>query len=123
MYYKKIKLLNLLKEPLKKCSCEAVTGYYRDGFCVTGSEDVGKHIICCIMTDEFLRYSLSVGNNLVTSRGEFEGLIKGNKWCLCISRWIEALKVNKAPPVILEASHYEVLNYVDIHTLKNFAYQ
>ena len=99
--------LNVLGEPLQACSFDPLTGFYRDGCCHTGPDDVGTHVVCARVTAEFLAFSQAVGNDLSTPRPEwrFAGLKPGDRWCLCVRRWKEALTAGMAPPVILEATH------------------
>src|ERR1700733_15958168 len=94
---------NVLGEPLEICSYKQMTGFYRDGCCNTGKEDVGSHTVCVIMTEEFLRFSKSRGNDLSTPMPEygFPGLQPGDRWCLCAPRWHEAFEANQAPRVVL----------------------
>ena len=101
-----------------------MTGYFRDGNCRTISEDTGTHTVCAIMTDEFLDFSLSKGNNLITPIPyyNFPGLKAGDKWCLCASRWVEAEKAGKAPLVILEATHEKTLEYTSLDVLVKHAF-
>jgi len=100
-----------------------MTGYFRDGFCRTISADSGTHTVCAVVTQEFLEYSASKGNNLITPIPyyNFPGLKPGDKWCLCISRWLEAEKVGKAPKVILEATHIKSLEYASLDLLIKYA--
>ena len=115
-----LKSKNVLLENLKLCCQDPLTGFYRDGFCNTGQSDYGTHIVCAVMTDEFLQYSFSQGNDLITplENGRFPGLKAGDKWCLCITRWMEAEQAGVAPPVILESTHAKALEYVDIELLE-----
>ena len=96
---------NVLGHPLQCCCTSPLTGFYRDGFCRTGAEDSGLHTVCAVMTYEFLQFSKSRGNDLMTARPEysFPGLKPGDRWCLCASRWAEAHKAGCAPPVVLAA--------------------
>ena len=98
---------NVLGEPPAICSFKPMTGFYRDGCCNTGREDVGSHTVCAVMTAEFLTFSKSRGNDLSTPVPEFgfPGLQPGDRWCLCAPRWQEALEANKAPRVVLRATH------------------
>tara|TARA_B100002019_G_C21229684_1_gene579390 strand:+ start:61 stop:861 length:801 start_codon:yes stop_codon:yes gene_type:complete len=96
---------NILETELEICSTNPLTGYYRDGYCRTGKEDIGTHTICAEMTKEFLEFTKSQGNDLSTARGSFPGLKPGNKWCLCENRWNQAFNEKKAPPVIKEATN------------------
>lgn len=111
---------NVLGTILKNCCLELKTGFYRDGFCNTDYNDHGKHTVCAVMTDEFLQFSKSMGNNLTKPVPEynFPGLKEGDKWCLCILRWKEAFKNNIAPKVILESCHQKCLEYVSIADLQ-----
>ena len=110
---------NVLGTELEACCFEPKTGFYRDGFCKTGTEDIGTHVVCAIMTDEFLRFSRSRGNDLINPipNYQFPGLKAGDKWCLCVSRWKEAYLEGVAPPVILEATHEKALKYVSFDML------
>ena len=110
---------NVFGEPLKPCCYEPITGYFRDGFCKTDQSDFGQHTVCAIMTDKFLDFSKKKGNDLSTPNDQyfFPGLKEGDKWCLCILRWIEALKANCAPKVELESTNEKALKYVSIHEL------
>lgn len=111
--------LNVLGRPLKDCSHDPKTGFYRDGCCNTGPEDRGLHIICVRVTDEFLTFSKARGNDLSTPRPEFRfpGLKDGDQWCLCGMRWKEALDAEVAPPVLLEATHEKMLELVTMEDL------
>ena len=117
--------LNVLGEPLQACSFDPLTGFYRDGCCHTGPDDVGTHVVCAWMTAEFLAFSQAVGNDLSTPRPEwrFAGLKPGDRWCLCVRRWKEALTAGVAPPVILEATHASTLQFVDLDTLRQHAWR
>ena len=116
---------NVFGEPLQMCCTNPMTGYFRDGVCRTISEDRGTHTVCAIMTNDFLAFSALQGNDLVTPMPyyEFPGLKEGDKWCLCVSRWIEAEKEGKAPKVILEATHEKTLEYTTIETLIKHAFK
>jgi uncharacterized protein (DUF2237 family) len=115
--------LNVLGEPLAPCGLDPVTGFYRDGCCNTGYEDVGIHVVCARMTKEFLAFSRRRGNDLSTPMPEFgfPGLQPGDRWCLCAGRWKEALDAGVAPPVILQATHEETLAIVPLEVLKRHA--
>lgn len=117
--------LNVLGDPLQACSFDPVTGFYRDGCCHTGPDDVGTHVVCARVTADFLAFSMAVGNDLSTPRPEwrFPGLRPGDRWCLCVRRWKEALTAGVAPPVILEATHASTLQFVDLDTLKQHAWR
>jgi uncharacterized protein (DUF2237 family) len=112
---------NVLGEPLQPCCFAPTTGFYRDGYCRTGPGDHGLHTVCAEMTEEFLLFSAERGNDLMTPREElaFPGLKPGDRWCLCVTRWTEALEAGIAPPVILEATHSSVLEFADLADLKS----
>jgi len=114
---------NVLDGELEPCCFEPVTGFYRDGFCRTGTADLGVHVVCAEMTAEFLAFSASVGNDLSTPRPEwgFPGLVPGDRWCLCAARWAEALDAGMAPPVVLAATHTSVLEYASLADLRAHA--
>ncbi|HEY1880165.1 MAG TPA: DUF2237 domain-containing protein [Caulobacteraceae bacterium] len=116
---------NVLGGELEPCSLSPKTGFFRNGCCETGPEDIGQHTVCAVMTDEFLRFSLNVGNDLSTPRPEFDfpGLRSGDRWCLCAPRWKEALDAGAAPKVVLEATHEEVLAIAPLGVLKDHAFQ
>lgn len=117
--------LNVLGKPLESCCTSPPTGYFRDGFCRTREDDYGTHTVCAIVTKEFLEYSASKGNDLMTPipYWNFPGLKPGDKWCLCISRWLQAEKVGKAPFVILEATHEKSLQFTSIKVIEKYAYK
>ena len=110
---------NVLQTKLQSCCIDPMTGFYRDGFCNTGPQDSGRHIICTIMTAEFLKFSKEKGNDLSTPMPhyQFPGLKPGDQWCLCALRWKEALEAGVAPLVILEATHESALKYVSFEDL------
>ena len=114
---------NVLGGELKVCSTAPMTGFYRDGACFTGGEDAGLHTVCAVMTEEFLNFSMMVGNNLSTPipAYQFPGLKPGDRWCLSMYRWIEAMENNFAPLVDLEATHISVLEFVSLDILKQYA--
>ena len=114
---------NVLGGPLEPCGTDPVTGFYRDGSCSCGPDDRGLHAVCAVMTPEFLAQQQRIGNDLVTPRPElrFRGLASGNRWCLHVLRWIEAWEAGRAPRVILEATHENVLKYVPLSALKRYA--
>lgn len=111
---------NVLGTRLQVCGIDPVTGFTRSGCCETGPEDTGSHTVCAQMTEEFLAFSYSKGNDLSTPRPEFgfEGLKPGDRWCVCAARWLEASDAGFAPPVILEASHAKCLDIVSLADLK-----
>ncbi len=112
--------LNVLGTPLLACSFDPLTGYYRDGCCNTDHNDHGSHVVCAKVTQAFLDFSVSGGNDLVTPRPEFRfaGLKAGDCWCLCARRWLEAFQAGVAPPVVLEATHRKALEIVTIEQLQ-----
>ena len=114
---------NVLGGPLAACSHEPLTGFFRDGCCNTGPGDHGLHVVCAVMTEDFLAFSKSRGNDLSTPMPEygFPGLKEGDQWCLCAARWAEAYDAGKAPKVRLAATHEAALAVVDLEHLKKFA--
>lgn len=114
---------NVLGEELELCGTSPLTGFYRDGCCNTGAGDAGLHLVCAEMTDEFLAFSVARGNDLVTPMPEFgfPGLTAGDRWCVCVERWKEALLAEVAPPVVLAATHISTLEFVDLEDLKAHA--
>ena len=116
--------LNVYNKPLVICGTNPITGAYRDGCCNTGVNDVGTHTVCAIVTKTFLEFSKSKGNDLTKDNPiyNFKGLKEGDKWCLCVSRWIEAEKANKAPKLILEATHEKTLEYTSLDVLVKHAF-
>jgi uncharacterized protein len=117
--------LSVLRKPLVPCSFDPLTGYWRDGCCNTDEHDQGSHVVCARMTDAFLLYSLARGNDLITPRPShrFAGLRAGDRWCLCASRWREALDAGVAPPVVLESTHEKALTFVTLEQLLAHAYK
>ncbi len=115
---------NVLGGPLQPCSLDPETGYLRDGHCRHLRRDPGRHEVCAVVTEAFLAYSREQGNDLVTPRPElgFPGLEPGDRWCLCVPRWVEALEAGTAPPVVLEATNAAVLEDVDRETLAEYAH-
>ena len=114
---------NLLGLPLSPCSTAPLTGYFRDGCCATHDQDGVAHLVCVQVTDAFLEFSVDKGNDLVTPRPEmrFRGLKHGDRWCLHVLRWVEAWEAGKAPRVILEATHENVLQFAPLSALKRYA--
>jgi uncharacterized protein len=110
---------NVVGGALLPCSSEPLTGFFRDGCCATGSEDVGSHTVCAVVTAEFLRFSAAAGNDLSTPRPQwgFAGLSPGDRWCVCASRWLEALDAGCAPPIVLAATHARALEVLSIDAL------
>jgi uncharacterized protein len=111
--------LNVNGTPLVPCSFDPLTGFYRDGCCSTGEEDLGSHTVCSILTDEFLTFSKSRGNDLSTPRPEyrFKGLVAGDQWCLCAQRWQEAYQAGYAPKVVLVSTNHKALRHVALEAL------
>ena len=118
-----VKAKNVLGSELKPCCRFPMTGFYRDGYCRTGSEDIGQHTVCIRVTAKFLEYSRSVGNDLTTPYPEmdFPGLIEGDQWCLCAERWQEAFEAGAAPEVVLEATEESALKIIQLEDLKKHA--
>lgn len=114
---------NVLGTELQPCSMDPLTGFYRDGCCNTGVDDVGLHLVCVETTEEFLQFSVDRGNDLVTpiAAYQFPGLTAGDRWCLCVLRWKEALEAGVAPPVVLASTHISSLEFVDLEDLQAHA--
>ena len=112
---------NVLGAELETCSTDPITGFYRDGCCNTGDSDVGTHTVCAIMTEEFLEFSRSKGNDLTSPQPEFgfPGLRAGDQWCLCALRWEEARQAGKAPRVKLTSTNLKTLEFIDLDALKS----
>jgi hypothetical protein len=117
--------LNVFGEPLETCSEDPLTGFYRNGCCETGKDDIGTHTVCAMVTEEFLEFSKSVGNDLSTPipAYQFPGLKPGDRWCLCASRWKQAYNAGVAPKVIPEASHEKTLEYIPLKEFLKFAHR
>jgi uncharacterized protein (DUF2237 family) len=115
--------LNVLGGKLETCSIKPMTGFYRNGCCDTGTEDIGSHTVCILATAEFLEFSKSRGNDLSTPLPAFgfAGLKPGDRWCLCAPRWQEALEAGRAPRVVLRATHQGALDYCALADLKKHA--
>lgn len=111
---------NVLGGPLAVCSQAPLTGFFRDGYCRTCSEDVGVHTVCAVMTADFLEFTVAAGNDLVTPHPEwnFPGLVEGDRWCLCAGRWLEAYRAGFAPPVVLQATSEKTLDVVPFELLR-----
>ncbi len=111
---------NVLGKNLEKCGLDPLTGFYRTGSCQTGPEDRGTHTVCAVLTEEFLQYTKSKGNDLSTPMPQygFPGLNPGQRWCLCAARWFEAHKAGKAPHIVLSATHQKTLEVVPLEILK-----
>lgn len=124
---------NVLGDELEPCSTDPVTGFERDGCCGAHPQDRGRHELCAVMTAEFLEFSKEQGNDLTTPRPEFQfpGLSPGDRWCLCLGRWVEALEATRSrrlpettvPSVVLEATNEAVLDSVALEVLENHAYE
>jgi uncharacterized protein len=114
---------NVLGGPLEPCSLDPVTGWFRNGCCETDGHDQGMHLVCAQITDDFLHHQLTVGNDLMTPRPEygFAGLTAGDHWCVCVTRWKEALDEGVAPPIRLEATHEEALAVIPLDILRAYA--
>ena len=115
--------INVLGTELRPCSNDPVTGYYRTGCCENRGDDPGLHVICCRVTDDFLAFSRSQGNDLSTPMPQygFAGLSDGDQWCVCAARWAEALEAGHPCPVVLESTHVSALEYVDLGDLEAHA--
>ncbi|MDP2254640.1 MAG: DUF2237 domain-containing protein [Polaromonas sp.] len=116
---------NVLGTALLPCSYDPVTGYFRDGCCNTDEFDLGAHLVCVRVTQAFLTFSRSCGNDLMTPKPEyrFAGLKAGQRWCLCVNRWRESLEAGCAPPVILESTHVKALEFVTMAQLEKHRFQ
>ena len=110
---------NVLGSRLEVCSVDPMTGWFRDGYCRTNDRDHGIHVVCAKMTEEFLAFTKSRGNDLSTRRGGFPGLRPGDGWCLCAARWREAMNAGAAPLVNLQATHVKALHTVTLEQLNN----
>lgn len=115
--------LNVLGEPLELCSCEPRTGWFRDGSCRTNASDLGRHTVCCVITEAFLSYSRAQGNDLSTPAPAygFPGLKPGDHWCVCAPRWLEAYQDGMAPPVRLAATEQGTLTLISLDLLQKHA--
>lgn len=115
--------LNVLGLPLEQCGTDPVTGFYRDGSCTCGSEDVGLHAVCAVMTAEFLEHQRSVGNDLITPRPEwgFPGLQPGDRWCVVAARWAQSYEARVAAPVVLASTNEKALEVVPLAWLREHA--
>ena len=115
--------LNIFNEPLEACGFDPVTGFFRSGCCETSELDTGSHTVCAIMTEEFLKFSKSKGNDLSTPvpAFDFPGLNSGDRWCLCAARWLEAYEASSAPSIIARATHRRALEIIPMEVIKEFA--
>src|SRR6185436_17404623 len=114
---------NVLGGKLECCCLDPCTGFFRDGYCRTGTDDRGLHTVCALMTREFLAFSRLAGNDLSTPAPEFDfpGLNPGDRWCLCVTRWQQAFEAGQAPGVVLEATHISALEFVSLEDLQAHA--
>ena len=117
------KQLNLFNEIIEECSCEPLTGFFRTGCCDTSDQDHGSHTVCALMTEDFLKFSMSQGNDLCTPipQYNFPGLKEGDRWCLCANRWLEAYEVNSAPKIVAKATNIKALEVIPMEIIKGFA--
>ena len=115
--------LNIFNEPLEACGFDPVTGFFRSGCCETSVLDKGSHTVCAIMTEEFLKFSKSKGNDLSTPipAFDFPGLNSGDRWCLCAARWLEAYEASSAPSIIARATHRRALEIIPMEAMKEFS--
>ncbi|WP_214404860.1 DUF2237 family protein [Pseudonocardia lacus] len=115
--------LNVVGGPLEPCGTDPLTGFYRDGCCSTGPEDVGSHTVCAVVTSEFLQHQRSVGNDLTTPRAEygFPGLRPGDRWCVVAVRWLQAARAGVAAPVVLASTHQRAADVVPLELLRAHA--
>lgn len=114
---------NVLGQAMQTCGCDPMTGFYRDGCCDTGADDLGVHTVCCVVSEEFLAVSKHLGNDLITPMPQygFPGLKPGNRWCVCAARWLQVAEAGAACPVVLEATHENTLRIVPFELLLQFA--
>ncbi len=119
------KQYNVMGEPLEPCSTDPLTGYLRDGCCKTDESDRGSHVVCAVMTSEFLEFSLNRGNDLITPRAEYQfpGLKPGDRWCVCALRWLEAVQAGVVAPVVLASTQEKILDHVSLETLVHHQYR
>ncbi|MDA9951019.1 DUF2237 domain-containing protein [Oligoflexaceae bacterium] len=111
---------NIYGRQLKVCSCEPMTGWFRDGLCRQDDDDIGRHTVCAVVTTEFLEFSKSRGNDLTAATAGFPGLKHGDKWCLCVTRWHQAHLAKHAPPLVLESCERSVLETVGLEVLEQY---
>ncbi len=114
---------NVLGGPLEPCGTEPMTGFYRDGCCSTGDEDLGRHTICAVVTAEFLEHQRSIGNDLATAMPayRFPGLVPGDRWCVTAQNWLRAHEDGHACPVVLASTHERALESVPAEVLSRYA--
>jgi hypothetical protein len=113
---------NILGKPMQACSTnpEKTTGYYRNGYCVTGPTDTGTHVVCAVVDDDFLQFTQAKGNDLISPQQSFPGLVSGDKWCLCALRWREAYNAGKAPKLIPASTNDAATKYVSKEVLMKY---
>ena len=114
---------NVLGGDLEECGSDPLTGFYRDGCCTSGPEDLGNHTVCAVVTAEFLEFQRQIGNDLVTPRPEygFDGLSPGDRWCVVAARWAQAYLAGVAPPVVLASTNARALEVIDLAVLQAYA--
>ena len=115
--------LNLFYETIEECSCDPLTGFFRTGCCDTGDQDLGNHTVCALLTEDFLQFSISRGNDLSTPvpQYNFPGLKEGDRCCLCSNRWLEAYEADSAPAIIAKATNLKAQEIISLEILKEFA--
>lgn len=112
--------LNVFGRPLVTCSMSPLTGFKRTGSCTLNDKDYGNHLVCAVVTEEFLAFTLAQGNDLVTPSEFFQGLKPGDRWCLCALRWLEAYRAGYAPPVVGESTEINALRFIDPKVLQRY---
>ncbi len=117
------KQINVLGKKLELCSKDPLTGFKRNGCCESDNSDIGKHLVCAVINNKFLDFQMTIGNDLVTPRREFNfpGLVSGDRWCVCAKRWLDAYHHECATPIILSSTHIDALKIIDLELLKKFA--
>jgi hypothetical protein len=115
--------LNIFSEEIEDCSCDPMTGFFRNGCCETSDHDAGSHTVCALMNKEFLEFSSSRGNDLINPvpAFNFPGLNPGDRWCLCANRWLEAYEAGVAPHIVAKATNIKALEIIEIEQIKEFA--
>lgn len=114
---------NVFGDNLESCCMDPITGFFRTGNCDTSIEDTGMHTVCVEITDDFLEFSKAAGNDLSTPNPayDFRGLKEGDRWCLCLSRWVQAYEAGMAPRIYLKATHISALEFIDMDVLQKFS--
>ena len=112
--------LNVFGQPLVLCNLSPLTGYRRTGFCIQDEFDHGSHVVCAVVTKDFLLYTLSQGNDLISPTSLFPGLQPGDKWCLCALRWLEAYRAGKAPYVLGHSTNIGALQFIPAEILQHY---